>query len=356
MLRLGWLAGGMTAFKVCLHRAQALRQVRGLDRYRLAGQGLKPLCKHFALRIVLIEVGLQNALRFGDCLGVYLRLPVQCRPLGLLQRQAQGQTHLRKALTCQYRTDVLVGVEIDTEVMGNLVPPLRPSALLGLVVGQPQQRLALVFVFGCQLVELNSLFTQSSQLQKQPGAVWLLDAAQRGKALGQLLASREGARIVLLTQNFVGALDQGLSTVDVLQCRKAQAGQTQQMLGFCQTPVLAARAQHGFKSLAEALLIALQLRHKTSTVCQLVGGRELCETCIQLLVILSQHQRLLGDVLDLAALLPCAVARLPSLQRRYRRCRAARPGIPGRCCGCRSARCVQVQAWMQAFSTPILRL
>ncbi len=54
-------------------------------------------------------------------------------------------------------------------------------------------------------------------MQKQPGAVRLLDAAQGGKALGQLLAGSKGAWIILLTQNFVGTLNQRLRAVDVLQ-------------------------------------------------------------------------------------------------------------------------------------------
>jgi len=75
------------------------------------------------------------------------------------------------------------------------------------------------------------------------------------------------------------------------------------MLGLGQTPVLAARPQYGFESLAEALLIALQLRDQTSTVFQLIGWRELRDACAQLLVILRQYQGLFGDILDLSALL-----------------------------------------------------
>jgi hypothetical protein len=118
-----------------------------------------------------------------------------------------------------------------------------------------------------------------------------------------LLAGGEGSRIILLAQNFVGALHQRLGAADVLQGRKAQAGQAQQMLGLGQTPVLAAGTEDGFQALIEALLITLQLRHQTLALGELIGTGQLREALGQALFVELEALRLIVQRLHLAGLL-----------------------------------------------------
>ncbi|MCY1428673.1 hypothetical protein D9M71_445650 [compost metagenome] len=147
------------------------------------------------------------------------------------------------------------------------------------------------------------MIAQCAQTQKQPGAVRLFGAAQGDQGLGHLLASGKGARIVLLTQYLVGTLDQCLGTADVLQGGQSQAGQTQQVLGLGQTPVLATGAEYGFQTLVQTLLITLQLDHQATACFQLIGGRQLRQACAQALLIELEVLRLVIQRLHLAQLL-----------------------------------------------------
>jgi len=165
---------------------------------------------------------------------------------------------------------------------------------------------------GCRLLklvlrrnrrQLHDLIAQGRQLQVEPGTVRLFGTAQRGKALGQLLARGVGTRIALLAKNLVGALDQRLRTVDVLQGRQAQARQTNQVFGFCQAPVLAAGPEHGFQALAQTLLVALQLGQQAAALLQLVRARQLRQACSQLLLALLEGLGLVVEALYLAQLL-----------------------------------------------------
>jgi hypothetical protein len=79
-----------------------------------------------------------------------------------------------------------------------------------------------------------------------------------------------------------------VSAVDVLQCRQPQAGQTKQVLGFGKAPVFAASAQHGFNSLAQALLIALKLGDQTAALFELICGRQLRQTRTESLLVLLE--------------------------------------------------------------------
>ncbi|EPN22913.1 hypothetical protein A259_05896, partial [Pseudomonas syringae pv. actinidiae ICMP 19070] len=112
--------------------------------------------------------------------------------------------------------------------------------------------------------------------------------------------------------------------------------------------------QNSFESLAQTLLIALQLRDQTATVFQLIGWRELRKSRAQLLVILRQHQRLLGDVLDLTALL--LVSGLQHTQLPHAPARDGDTGDAEQQRQKYQTAAAVAGAWMQAFSTPILRL
>ncbi|MNP49655.1 hypothetical protein D3C76_1438560 [compost metagenome] len=124
---------------------------------------------------------------------------------------------------------------------------------------------------------MHHLLAQGGKLQVEAGAIRLLHAVQCRQAFGQLLTGREGTRVVLLAEDFIGALHQRLGTADVLKCRQAQTGQAQQVFGLGQAPVFAACAKHGFQALAQPLLITLQLGHQAPTLFQLIGSRQLCQ-------------------------------------------------------------------------------
>ena len=143
-------------------------------------------------------------------------------------------------------------------------------------------------------------------MQVQAGTVRLLGAAQRGQALGQLLPCSESPWVALFAKNLVGTLDQRLGAVNVLQGGQTQAGQTDQMLGLGQAPVLAAGTQHGFQTLVEALLISLQLRDQAATLFQLIRTRQLRQAGGQLLLALLEALGLVIQGLHLAQLVLAA--------------------------------------------------
>ncbi|MNN68513.1 hypothetical protein D3C81_1842280 [compost metagenome] len=76
------------------------------------------------MRVVGIEVGQQHAAGIVQGLGVDLGLTVERRPLGLLDGQAQGQAQMVQLLPGQQRTHIVIGIEVDLEVLGYLGPPL----------------------------------------------------------------------------------------------------------------------------------------------------------------------------------------------------------------------------------------
>ena len=81
-------------------------------------------------------------------------------------------------------------------------------------------------------------------------------------------------------EDFIGSLHQRGGAVDVLQRGQAQAGQTQQMLGLGQAPILPAGTQHGFQALVQQLLIALQLCQQAATGFQLLDTGQLIEASL----------------------------------------------------------------------------
>ena len=181
--------------------------------------------------------------------------------------------------------------------------PLRPPTAAITLGGQAGEHAAVVDKRRHVRVELGDLLAQGAQLQEHPGAVRLLQAAQRLQALGQLGASGKRGGIILLQQNLVGGLHQGLGAVDFLQRGQAQAGQAQQMLGFSQTPVLTAGIQHIIQTLAEALLITLDAGQQLPTLFQLLRRGQLRQLCAETLLALHQGLRLAAGLLQHLALL-----------------------------------------------------
>ncbi|MNE62516.1 hypothetical protein D3C80_1577990 [compost metagenome] len=137
---------------------------------------------------------------------------------------------------------VVIAIEVDLEVLGDLGPPLRQPAGTIAVGGQGTQRIGIAVELGRLRTQLLYQLTLCSQFQEQAGTVRLLGAVERGQAACQLLTGSEGTRVALLAQDLVGAFDQGLGAGDVLQGRQAQGSQAQQVLGFSQAPLLAAFA------------------------------------------------------------------------------------------------------------------
>lgn len=256
----------MTALNIGLHCRQAFTKVRGNHRHRLIGQGIEAVEHGLALRVVCIEVGQQYAAGVVQRLRVNLGITIERRPLGLLDSQAQGQAQLVQLLPGQQRTHVFIGIEVDLEVLGYFCPPLRQPAGTITVGGQGAKRIGVTVELGGLGAQLLYQLTLRSQFQEQASTVRLLSAVERGQAAGQLLAGGEGTRVALLAQDLVGAFDQGFGTGDVLQRRKAQGSQPQEVLGFGQAPLFAAFSQHGFQALAETLLVALQLGYQTPAV------------------------------------------------------------------------------------------
>ena len=111
-------------------------------------------------------------------------------------------------------------------------------------------------------------------MQEQSAAVDLRYAAQRFQHLDQLTTGGEGLRVVLRAQDIVGAFDQGGGAVHVLQRRKAQHGQAQQVFGLGQTPVLATLAEQAGQALGQALLLALQIHQQIALGGQFIRRRQ----------------------------------------------------------------------------------
>ena len=86
------------------------------------------------------------------------------------------------------------------------------------------------------------------------------------------------------------------------------------MLGLGQAPFLSALAKHGFQPLAQALLIALQLRHQAAAVFQFASGRQAGQLRGQLLLALLQCIGTLGEGLQVLALPLFAALQLAHLQ------------------------------------------
>ncbi|MNR19736.1 hypothetical protein D3C85_1365450 [compost metagenome] len=135
----------------------------------------------------------------------------------MLDRQAQGQAQLIERLPGQQWTNIVVGVEIDLEVLGQLGPPLRPATGAITISGQGSQRIGIAVELRRLGTELQHLLALGCQLQEQAGAIGLLDAVEGGQALGQLLARGKRPRVALFTEDFVCPLDQLAGTDDVLQ-------------------------------------------------------------------------------------------------------------------------------------------
>ncbi len=75
------------------------------------------------------------------------------------------------------------------------------------------------------------------------------------------------------------------------------------MFGFSQAPVLATGAQHGFKALAQTLLVTLQLGDQAAALLKLVRPRQLRQARRQLLLALLEGLGLIIKGLYLAQLL-----------------------------------------------------
>ena len=212
---------------------------------------------------------------------------MQCGPLRLFQRQRQAQAHLRQALPGQQRTHVAIGVELDTEVLRKLLRPLAPPGTAVAFGCQVGEHVTLPFEGRRQWIEGSGLLTQGAQLQEQANAIRALGGAQGFETTAELLAGGECGRVVLLAEDFIGGQYQRFGAGHILQCRQPQGCQTQQVLGFIKTPILAATIEHAFQALAHALLIALQVGQQATALVQLgrtgQGGQTRIEALGQLI-------------------------------------------------------------------------
>ena len=303
----------MAALNVRLHRRQAFAQVRGHYRDGLLSQGVEAVEHRLALRVVGIEVGQQYATSIIQCLVIDLGLAIERSPLRLLDGQAQGQAQLVQLLASQQRPHIVVSVEVDLEVLGDFCPPLRQAAGPITVGRQRTERIGVAGKFRRLGAELLHQLALGGEFEEQTGAVRLLGTVERGQAARQLLAGGKSARVALFTEDFVGAFDQGLGAGDVLQRRQAQGSQAQQVLGLGQAPLLAAFAEYGFQTLAQTLLVALQLRHQAATVFQLTGGRQAGQLCTDLLLTLLQCRGALVEGFKVLTLTHLTALQLPHL-------------------------------------------
>lgn len=297
---------------VGLQGAQGRCEVRDLHGDRLLRQLIDTQLQRAAVGQLYVEIAVQHVLGLLQRLLVDFLLAIQRRPLGLLQGQADGQAHLRQLLAGQQRTNVLAGIEIDADVARDLLPPQLPGAVAvapGDIAGT-----AFAFLEGRrERLQLVDLLAQRRQLHEQPGTVRLRQRAQGLEAGRQLGAGGIGAGIVLRAQDVIGALHQFGGAAHVLQGGQAQAGQTQQVFGLGQSPLLAALAEDLLQLLAKMLLVALQLHHKASPGLQFVRGGQSVQAGSQLLVALGQGFGLATGIFQLRQLVTLGALQLLDL-------------------------------------------